>query len=125
MPFALAYGSEAIILTEVIIPTLRSKLVDSHLNKIHLCHNLDLLEEKRKQTHIKLAAYHQLLARYYNRCVRRRAFRVGVYVLRRVQSNPRKTGAGKLGPNWEDSYHVTFAAEKGAYYLKISKGTVC
>lgn len=116
-PFSLAYGSEGIIPIEVILPTLHLELSDSSLNEVRLRHNLDLLKERREQEQIILAAY-QHLAHYYNCNLRRRAFRVENHVLRNVRSNSREIRASKLGLKWEGHNRVTFAVEKGAYYLK-------
>ena len=57
---------------------------------------LDLLEEYREATTIKLVEYQQKLARRYNRGVRVREFSAGDLVLRRVVGSIRDTNAGKL-----------------------------
>lgn len=44
------------------------------MNEIQLRSYLDLLEKRRKQAQIRLVAYHQQLARYYNRNVRGQTF---------------------------------------------------
>ena len=48
---------------------------------------LDLLEECRESTTIRLAEYQQKLAQHYNRDVRTREFGAGDLVLRKVLGN--------------------------------------
>ncbi|KAK3032980.1 hypothetical protein RJ639_035808 [Escallonia herrerae] len=49
--------------------------------------NLDLLNKQREQTQIRPTAYQQRVARYHDRCIWPRAFRVGDHVLRRVKAS--------------------------------------
>lgn len=55
--FSLTYSSEVVIPTEIVLPTLHFELVNSYENKPRLYHNIDLLEERREQALIRLAAY--------------------------------------------------------------------
>ena len=57
---------------------------------------LDLLEECRESTTIRLAEYQQKLARQYNRDVNIREFSTGDLVLRKVVGNIRNASARKL-----------------------------
>ena len=79
---------------------------------------LDLLEECRESTTIRLAEYQQKLAQHYNRDVRTREFGAGDLVLRKVLGNMWDMNAGKLAPTWEGPYRVTAIANVGAYYLE-------
>lgn len=57
-PFAMVYGSEAIIPTEIGLPTLCSKIVENALlNEQQLGHNTDLLKETRDVALVHLASY--------------------------------------------------------------------
>ena len=57
-PFAMVYGSETVIPTEIGLPTLCSKRVENApLNEQQLGHNTDLLEETRDVALIHLASY--------------------------------------------------------------------
>ena len=56
-PFSLAYGMEAVIPLEVGLPTLRSELCDQGQNDVNLAQELNLAEERRDATTIRLAAY--------------------------------------------------------------------
>ena len=79
---------------------------------------LDLLEEYREATIIRLAKYQQKLARCYNRDVKTREFSAGDLVLRKAVGNIWDTNAEKLTPSWERPYRVTAIASAGAYYLE-------
>ena len=80
-PFALAFGTEVIILIKLKLPSVRVVPFDEQCNSRDLKANLDLLEEKRKTAHVRMAAYKQKEARYYNSRVKSKAFRVGDLVL--------------------------------------------
>ena len=56
--FAMVYGTESIISTEIGLPTLRSDIVDKlEINQNQLLLNLDLAEETKQIAQIKLASY--------------------------------------------------------------------
>ena len=55
---------------------------DEQRNSQDLKANLDLLEEKWETTQVRMAAYKQKVARYYNSRVKSKAFRAGNLVLR-------------------------------------------
>ncbi|XP_062118570.1 uncharacterized protein LOC133832212 [Humulus lupulus] len=60
-PYAMVYGTEAIIPTEVGLPTLRTEIAfDQTTNNIQLLHNLDLLEEVRTVAQLRLENYQRL-----------------------------------------------------------------
>ena len=59
---------------------------------------LDLLEEYRESTTIRLAEYQQKLAQRYNRDMKRKEFSTGDLVLRKVVGNTRDVNTGKLAP---------------------------
>ena len=58
-PFALAYGLEAVIPFEVELPTIRSEVFEELNNNQVITRDLDLAEEKREATLIRVAAYQQ------------------------------------------------------------------
>ncbi|GJR69071.1 reverse transcriptase domain-containing protein [Tanacetum coccineum] len=100
-PFSLTYGTDAVIPTEIGMPTLRTTEVDLGQNNEALEINLDLLEERIGETAIREA---------------KRDF---------VYSNndaSRAEDTGKLGPKWEGPYEVTKALGKGAYKLRDHDG---
>ncbi|XP_062118667.1 uncharacterized protein LOC133832323 [Humulus lupulus] len=96
-PYAMVYGTEAIILTEVGLPTLRTKIAsDQTTNNIQLVHNLDLLEEVRMIAQLRRENYQKAAERYYKKRVHSCTFQKGDWVLRKVTDNKKK-----LEPNWE------------------------
>ena len=116
-PFALAFGTEAIIPIELKLPSARVVAFDEPQNAQSLRANLDLLEERREIAQVRMAAYRQKVARYYNARVKNKAFKAGDLVLRRAAvSQPQDRG--KLARNWEGPYEVKEVVRPGTYYLK-------
>ncbi|XP_074374077.1 uncharacterized protein LOC141714457 [Apium graveolens] len=68
--------------------------------------HLDLLDEARMNSQLKLAAYQQRVARYFNKRVKSVPFKVGDLVLRKVMPNTKIAQHGVLGANWEGPYKV-------------------
>ncbi|XP_062100048.1 uncharacterized protein LOC133805917 [Humulus lupulus] len=113
-PYAMVYGTEAIIPTEVGLPTLRSEIAsDQTTNNIQLLHNLDLLEEIRTVAQLRLENYQKAAERYYNKRVHSRTFREGDWVLCKVTGNKKK-----LEPNWEGPFKIIKTLGRGSYTLK-------
>lgn len=98
-PFALAFGSEAVAPVEIGIPSPRIEFAESEHNNKSLLLNLDLLEERRETTLHRIKAYQRKAARYYDRKVRHRSFKVGDLVLRQLLLAKKDPTHGKLGPN--------------------------
>ncbi|XP_038708603.1 uncharacterized protein LOC120003660 [Tripterygium wilfordii] len=105
-PFVLAYGAEAVIPLEIGLPTLQTQVFEEGNNDLAMERNLDLLQERRDQAMVRLAAYQQVLSRSYNKNVRARSFEIGDFVLRKVLSQTKDPTDGKLGPNWEGPFQV-------------------
>ncbi|GKV35918.1 hypothetical protein SLEP1_g44118 [Rubroshorea leprosula] len=84
--------------------------------------NLDFLDEVREQSQFQTLAYKQKVARFYNKWVRPRSFRIDDLVLRRVGLIRFKTHFSKLAPNWEGPYIVTEIPHPSAYILQYSEG---
>uniref|UniRef100_A0A2N9G040 RNA-directed DNA polymerase n=1 Tax=Fagus sylvatica TaxID=28930 RepID=A0A2N9G040_FAGSY len=82
--FELTYGTEAVILVEIGVTTWRTNHHDEGSNDNLLRTNLDLLDEARDQAEAKTRAYQQRMARYYDRHLKHREFKVGDLVLRKV-----------------------------------------
>ncbi|GKA52720.1 reverse transcriptase domain-containing protein [Tanacetum coccineum] len=81
-PFSLTYEIEAVIPTEVRMPTYRTAVADAVHNDEELRLNLDLLEERRKQAAIREAKAKLKMTKYYNDRVRGVTFRPGDFVYR-------------------------------------------
>ncbi|KAK3033255.1 hypothetical protein RJ639_033135 [Escallonia herrerae] len=75
-------------------------------NEANLRGNLDLLDDVRAQALDRVISTKQRVARYYNRRVWMRLFRVGDLVLRKLEVSDPKAAIGKLSLNWEGSYKI-------------------
>ncbi|RVW75345.1 hypothetical protein CK203_052928 [Vitis vinifera] len=116
-PFALAYGMDAVIPTEIGLPTIRTDAA-KRMMQTELGRNLDWTDEVRESAAIRMADYQQRASAHYNRKVRPRSFKNGTLVLRKVFENTAEVGAGKFQANWEGPYIVSKASESGAYHLQ-------
>ena len=59
------------------LPSLKIEEYNEDTNSVWLRANLDLIEESREHVAIRMAAYHQRVARYYNARVKTKEFHVG------------------------------------------------
>ena len=121
-PYSLVYGCEAVLTLELKIPTARSVLNTVEENTPLLIDYLDTINELRDQASVRLASYHQAIAKSYNKNVRVRTLRVGDLVLRKVFPNKMEPNAGKLGYQSEGPYLVDSISRQGAYRLLTLEG---
>ena len=112
-----------VIPTEVGMPTARTTVQGQRNEDDKLARHLDWADENKEAASIRMAAYQQKVAAYYNRKVRPRVFKEGSLVLRKIFENTVEKGAGKLQANWEGPYVVIKANEKGSYHLQTLNGT--
>ncbi|RWW36369.1 hypothetical protein BHE74_00058612 [Ensete ventricosum] len=98
-PYSLAFGTEAVLPPEVVFSTLRVQTQHEEESNQQLRENLDLLEEKRADSHLRALAYKRAVTKLYNR-------------------------RGKLAPNWEGPYRVIDAIRDGTYTLATMEGRV-
>ncbi|RWW75019.1 hypothetical protein BHE74_00016990 [Ensete ventricosum] len=79
--------------------------------------NLDLLEEKCTEAHLRELTYKKAVVRLYDSRVCPRQVAPGDLVLRRAEvSDPTQT-RGKLAPTWEGLYRVIKVIREGTYIL--------
>ncbi|KAK9073810.1 hypothetical protein SSX86_006404 [Deinandra increscens subsp. villosa] len=121
-PFSLVFGAEAVIPTEMVIPTARVTLQDSQYNSENLLQDLETIEELRDLAKVRMASYQQRVAKSYNKNIRLRRFQVGDLVLRKAFQNTTNPADGKLAPKWEGPYLVESEEGKGAYRLMNLEG---
>uniref|UniRef100_A0A2N9F5Z7 Uncharacterized protein n=1 Tax=Fagus sylvatica TaxID=28930 RepID=A0A2N9F5Z7_FAGSY len=121
-PFRLTYGTEAVIPVEIGLTTWRTNNYDEGSNDAQLRSNLDLVDEVRDQAEARTRVYQQRMARYYDRRVKHREFKVGDLVLRKVTLATKDPTQGKLGPTWEGPYRVVKFYRKGTYHLEKLDG---
>nr|CAN62495.1 hypothetical protein VITISV_027483 [Vitis vinifera] len=122
-PFALAYGMDIVIPTEIGLPTIRIEAGKQDDANAELGRNLDWADEVRETASIRMADYQQRASAHYNRKVRPKSFKNGMLVLRKVFENTAEIGAGKFQANWEGPYIVSKLSESGAYHLQKLDGT--
>ena len=67
---------------------------------------------------VQLAHYQRKLKQGYDTGVRARPLARGDLVLRKVVGTAKNPSWGKLGPNWEGPYCITFVAGIGVYFLE-------
>jgi ribonuclease HI len=123
-PYALAFGSEAIIPAELGAKSLRVEAYKAEPNDEGLKLHLDLLQERRDQALVTQSAYQERMARYFDKRVKPRSFKVGDLVLRKVTLATKDPLEGKLAPNWEGPYKVISCQRPGAYHLEDSVGKI-
>ena len=121
--FALAYDMDAIIPTEIGLPTIRTEAGRQDDANAELRRNLDWADEVRETASIRMADYQQRASAHYNRKARPKSFKNGTLVLRKVFENTVEIRAGKFQANWEDPYIVSKTSESGAYHLQKLDGT--
>ena len=95
-PFSLIYRAEAMILVEISIKSARVFWADEGKNNAELSQTFDTIDEIRDKAAIRIASYQQQVARYYNKNLRLRSFKVNDWVLRKVFQNTKEAGTGKL-----------------------------
>ena len=79
-PSALTYGMEAVIPTEIVLPTVRAAMPES-ANEESIIIELDISDELREAVAIRVASYQRRLENSYNKRVRPRVFQPGDLVL--------------------------------------------
>nr|GEV01135.1 reverse transcriptase domain-containing protein [Tanacetum cinerariifolium] len=99
-PFSLTYGTEAVILVEIGMPTLRTA-------------KAAIQEAKRKAK----------MEKYYNTRVRNTSFMTRDFVYQNNEASHAEEG-GKLRPKWEKPYEVMEALGRGAYKLRGRNGSI-
>ena len=113
----MAYGTEAMIPTEVRVPSFRYENFDEETNTSLFAAVGDTIEERREVARIGMEAQKQRMARYYDSRVRERKFKVGDTVLRQVFQNTKEPRAETRGYSWEGPYQVIEILRSEAYRL--------
>src|SRR3954469_5316574 len=119
-PFALVYGAEAVLPTELIHGSPRVLAYDELEQEKLRQDDVALLEEDRLRATVRAACYQQALRRYHSRKVRARSFEEGDLVLWCIQS---AKNHNKLMPKWEGPYRVKRVTRPGAVRLETEHGT--
>ena len=123
-PFTITYRMEAIIPTEIGMPTIGENIPEQGSIEL-MIKELDTVDELRESAAIRIVSYQRQLDISYNKRVKPRTFQPGDLVLRRVFENTADPTAGKFQPNWEGPYLMIRAGEFRAYALDKLDGTPC
>ena len=83
-PFKLAYGSDAVIPTEVGLTSYRVAHYKDEENEKQLRLSLDLIDEVRMDAEQRVALYKNLMTKHHDTLVKPRQFNIGDLVLKRV-----------------------------------------
>ena len=121
-PFRLTYGTEAVILVEVGVTSMKREVFQENSNDDQLKVNLDCLDEVREEAFQKMAKYQQNITEYCNKRVKLRRLDIGDLVLLRVTLAMKDSTQGKLGPTWEGPYKVINYSRQGSYHLESMDG---
>jgi len=112
-PYSLAFGVEAVILVEIGSPSYRIQHYNPGFNSEGLKLHLDLLEEKREEASVRTSSYKAKAARYYNKKVKTRSFKL---------KTPQK---GNWGQSGKDHSELLKSTRKEHTILKIQTGRSC
>lgn len=116
-PFALAYGTEAVIPLELEVPSHWVTYYDPKSNQNLLLESLDFIDEKCEKANLRAAAYRHRAAKYYNEKVRPRIFSVGDLVLKRIFPI-----SSHMNPGWEGPYVIERKLGEGTFKLATVDG---
>jgi len=114
----MTYGAEVVIPLRTGFLTLKTNSFNPSSNNNLLERSLDLIEERRENAMVQLTYYQHKLKQGYDAKVKLRPLVPGDLVLRKVLGTAKNPAWGKLGPNWEGPYRITFMAGIGAYFLE-------
>ena len=107
---------EAIIPTEMGVPTLRTEIFEK-ANIEAIAKDLDMAVELCEVVAVRMPSYQQRITNLYNRRIRQRAFRAGDLVLRRVFENTVDPTDDKFQPNLERPCMIVKVGTVGSYAL--------
>ena len=126
-PFSLVYGTEAISLVELVVPTPRVVLEESQddTNNERRLADLERVEKERELAKRRSQRYQQRMTRAYAQAVRPRAFTEEQLILRTAEHVRRNLpGLSKFAHKWEGPYIIREAYDSEYYYLTKEDGTV-
>ncbi|RWW71291.1 hypothetical protein BHE74_00020976 [Ensete ventricosum] len=113
---------QTVLPPEVVFPILRVQTHDEEASNQQLHENLDLLEEKRADAHLRTLAYRRVIAKLYNRRVCPRLVKMGDLVLRKAEVSDPTRSRGKLAPNWEVLTESSKLSEMGLTHWQQWRG---
>ena len=124
-PFELTYGMEAVLPVEVEIPSLRvlleSGIEEGEWQRARF-DQLQLADEKRMRALSHSQCYQKRIARAYNKRVRKRSFKVGDMVMKKILPSHLPDPRGKFKPSWDGPLIVREVLPGGALRLTSMRG---
>ncbi|XP_070031706.1 uncharacterized protein [Nicotiana tomentosiformis] len=125
-PYLLVYGTKAVILAEVEIPSLRiiqePELSDAEWIRSRY-EQLALIDRKRMNIVCHSQLYQNRMSRAFNKRVRPRQFTPGQLVLKRIFPH-QDEAKGKCSPNWQRLYMVHTVLTGGSLILIEMDGEI-
>ena len=121
-PFSLVYGSEAVLLVEIGIPSTRVTYYSHSENEQEKITKLDLLQKTRGNALLRSIAQKQKMVRSFNRHVKTRRIQIGDFVLRNIEATGKVVEKGKIGANWDGPFKVIRVIKPGTFELEDMKG---
>ncbi|XP_004308201.1 PREDICTED: uncharacterized protein LOC101305990 [Fragaria vesca subsp. vesca] len=118
-PYLLSFGTEAVILVEMEVPSERITTYDPKTNATGLRLNMDLLEERRDRAHLRNVNNKQKIARHYNKKVVPCPLKVGDWVMKEVIPHPTR-----LKAKWEGPLEIVNAPGPATFYLRDTDSRV-
>jgi hypothetical protein len=119
-PFSLVYGSKAMLSTEIEHKSLRVQNYSEEQSNDSRVDDLTRLEELHEAAVIQLAKHQQAMRHYHARNVSPRGFKVGDFVLLKIQTTK---DWHKLSPDWEGPFKVVEVTWPGSYMLQREDGS--
>jgi hypothetical protein len=116
----MAYGTEAVIPTELSEATPRVAYFQENDNSEQLNTSLDVIDEVREAAALRSSSYQRQVSAYHQKKVRARVLHVGDLVLRARQTPD--SSRGKLAATYEGPYLVARDLGHGAYKLQDHTG---
>ncbi|RWW54346.1 hypothetical protein BHE74_00039078 [Ensete ventricosum] len=97
-------------------------MYDEEASNKQLHENLDLLEEKQAESHLRTLAYKKVVDKLYNRRVQPQSIRSGDLVLRKIEVSDPTRSHGKLAANWESPCRIMDVMREGTCTLPTMEG---
>jgi hypothetical protein len=119
LPYFLAYGSEAILSTDVMWESPVVKPYDEGISKDSRRVNINGLKEACCATLVQSARYLEHIRRYHDRNVKERSFNVSDLVLHLIKNTE---GLHKLNWPWEGPFLVSKVTGPSSHYLQSLEG---
>ncbi len=125
--FRLVYGHEAVLPTEIMIPSLRVEKqgeLSNHEYKLLMSEESDEICKTRLKALDHLQAHQSRVQNAYNKKLKEKSFSVGDLVLKlTLPINKKSRLYKKWSSNWEGSFQVSRVLKGNFYYLRTLGGS--